>query len=79
MSKCVIRFLLISRYIRDIMTCIGNWEKSRCGLPPTKEVRLMIETYLLENLYIIFYALLGMTITAAALVIVLVIIMCKGK
>lgn len=52
---------------------------SRCGLPPIKEVRRMIEIQLLKLIYILFYGLVGITIVAIALIIVLVIIMSKSK
>lgn len=50
---------------------------NRCGLPPTKEVRRMIETTLFNIVYILFAGLLGMTIITFALVITLVVIISK--
>ena len=45
-----------------------------------KEVRLMIETsYLLAIIYILFYALIGITITVIALIIALAVIMSKSE
>lgn len=44
-----------------------------------KEVRLMIENALLNIIYILFYAFIGVTIVAVALMITLVIVMCKSK
>lgn len=52
---------------------------SRCGLPPTKEVRRMIEIQVLNIIYILFYGLLGITIVAFSLIVALVIIMSKSK
>ena len=44
-----------------------------------KEVRLMIETYLIIIIYILFYALIGITIVAIALVTALAVILSKSK
>ncbi len=44
-----------------------------------KEVRLMIETILLNIIYILFYALIEMTIIAVALIIAIVIVLGKSK
>jgi len=44
-----------------------------------EEVRRMIETALLEIIYILFVGLLGMTIITFALVIALVVIISKQK
>ena len=44
-----------------------------------KEVRRMIETYLLNIIYILFYALIGLTIITFALIIALVVIISKQK
>ena len=54
-------------------------ENHKRGLPPTEGVRRMIETYLLDYIYILFYTLLGMTIIAFALVIALALIISKQK
>ena len=43
------------------------------------EVRLMIETILLNIIYILFYALIEMTIIAVALIIAIVIVLGKSK
>lgn len=52
---------------------------SRCGLPPIKEVRLMIETgYLISIIYLLYYALLGTTIIAIAFI-ALAIILSKSE
>lgn len=51
--------------------------KSRVWLPPyIKEVMLMVE-YLITIIYILFYALVGITIITLALIIALVIILSK--
>lgn len=53
-------------------------EKSRVWLPPTnEEVMLMIETYLLNIIYLLFTALVAVSIIAIALVIVIAIILSK--
>ena len=44
-----------------------------------KEVRLMIETILLNTIYILFYALIEITIIAIALIITIVIVLGKSK
>ena len=45
-----------------------------------KEVRLMVETsYLLALIYILFYALVGITIIALTSIIAVVILLCKSK
>ena len=44
-----------------------------------KEVRRMIETYLLTDIYILLYSLLGITIITFALIITLVVIISKQK
>ena len=45
-----------------------------------KEVRLMIETgYLISIIYLLYYALLGTTIIAIALIIALAIILSKSE
>ena len=45
-----------------------------------KEVRLMIETeYLIAIIYILYYAILGITIIAVALIIALAVIMGKSE
>ena len=48
-----------------------------CGLPPIKEVRRMIETTLLNIIYILFYSLIGITIITFALIIVIAVIISK--
>ena len=50
-----------------------------CGLPPIKEVGRMIETTLLNIIYILFYSLIGITIITFALIIALVVILRKQK
>jgi len=52
--------------------------KSRCGLPPTKEVRRMVE-YLTVVIYILFSGLLAMTTIAIALIIVLAIVLSNNE
>lgn len=45
-----------------------------------EEVRLMVETsYLLALIYILFYALVGITIIALTSIIAVVILLCKSK
>ena len=61
-----------------IVVNIGN-EINGCGLPPIKEVRRMIETTLLNIIYILFYSLIGITIIAFALIIAIVVILRKQK
>lgn len=53
-------------------------EKSRVWLPPTnEEVMLMIETYLLNIIYLLYTALVAVSIVAIALIIVIAIILSK--
>ena len=53
---------------------------SRCGLPPTKEVRPMIEkTALLLIIKLLFAGIVSATIIVFALIIALVIIISKSK
>ena len=60
------------------MNNIGN-ENKQMWFASYKEVRLMIETALLKIIYILFYALLGMTIIAIALIIAIAVILSKSK
>ena len=60
------------------MNNIGN-ENKQMWFASYKEVRLMIETALLKIIYILFYALLGMTIIAIALFIAIAVILSKSK
>ena len=58
---------------------IGN-ENKQMWFASNKEVRLMIETsYLITTIYILFYALIGITIVAVALIIALAVIMSKSE
>lgn len=61
------------------MTNIGN-ENKQMWFASNKEVRLMIETgYLISIIYLLYYALLGTTIIAIALIIALAIILSKSE
>lgn len=62
-----------------ILTDIGN-ENKQMWFASNKEVRLMIETeYLISIIHLLYYALLGTTIIAIALIIALAIILSKSK
>lgn len=53
---------------------------SRCGFASNKEVMCMIETeYLIATIYILFYALIGITIIAIAVIIALAIVLSKSE
>jgi hypothetical protein len=61
------------------MSNIGN-ENKQMWFASNKEVRLMIETeYLIAIIYILYYAILGITIIAVALIIALAVIMGKSE
>ena len=61
------------------MSNIGN-ENKQMWFASNKEVRLMIETeYLIAIIYLLYYALLGTTIIAIALIIALAIILSKSE
>lgn len=61
------------------MPNIGN-ENKQMWFASNKEVMLMIETeYLIAIIYILYYALLGITIIAVALIIALAVIMSKSE
>ena len=61
------------------MPNIGN-ENKQMWFASNKEVRLMIDTgYLLAMIYILFYALIGMTIIAIAVIIALAIVLSKSE
>ena len=61
------------------MSNIGN-ENKQMWFASNKEVRLMIETeYLIAIIYILFYALIGITIIALSLIIALVVLLRKSK
>lgn len=63
----------------NILINIGN-ENKRMWFASNKEVRLMIDTgYLLAIIYILFYALIGITIIALSSIIALVVLLCKSK
>ena len=62
-----------------ILIFIGN-ENKQMWFASNKEVRLMIETeYLIAIIYILYYAILGITIIAVALIIALAVIMGKSE
>ena len=62
-----------------ILIFIGN-ENKQMWFASNKEVRLMIETeYLISIIHLLYYALLGTTIIAIALIIALAIILSKSK
>ena len=55
-------------------------ENKQMWFASTKKVRLMIETeYLLAVIYILFYATIGITIIAIALIIAICIILSKSN
>ena len=61
------------------MLNIGN-ENKQMWFASNKEVRLMVETgCLIAIIYILFYALIGITIIAIALIIALAVILSKSK
>ena len=61
------------------MFSIGN-ENKQMWFASIKEVRLMIEMQLLiKTIFILYYSLIGVTIIAFALIIVLVIIISKSR
>ena len=77
-SKNVERFCLIF-WQRQCVINIGN-DNKQMWFASNKEVRLMIETiYLITTIYILFYALIGVTIVAIALIIALAVILSKSK
>ena len=62
-----------------ILIFIGN-ENKQMWFASNKEVRLMIETEsLIAIIYLLYYALLGTTIIAIALIIALAIILSKSE
>ncbi len=62
-----------------ILIFIGN-ENKQMWFASNKEVRLMIETEsLIAIIYILYYAILGITIIAVALIIALAVIMGKSE
>ena len=62
-----------------ILVFIGN-ENKQMWFASNKEVRLMIEIgYLISIIYLLYYALLGTTIIAIALIIALAIILSKSE
>lgn len=69
--------ILQSKYA--ILTNIGN-ENKQMWFASFKEVRRMIDTkYFIIIIYILFYALIGMTIIALSSIITLIAILHKSK
>lgn len=70
---------LIFVFICYIVSSIGN-ENQQMWFASKQEVRLMIEhNTLISIIYILFYALIGITIIAIALIIALAIVLSKSE
>ena len=64
---------------KSILDIVGN-ENKQMWFASVKEVRRMIDTgCLIATIYILFYALVGMTIIAVALIVALATILSKQK
>lgn len=65
--------------VNIVFLCVEN-ENKQMWFASNKEVMCMIETgYLITVIYILFYALIGITIIAIAVIIALAIILSKSE